>query len=120
MQTEKVFRLNRKSALLTYARVTQSICFQEFFDVLAAIGPLKRFVVGRELHPLSGETHFHVYAEWQNKINLVGTSGRARLLVRGFGVNVAKHRKGQDGKKYCYEYVTKDGDYWENTEFDFF
>lgn len=73
MDTEpKVFRLNRKSALLTYPNVTQKLDFTDFKDVLQSIAPIKRIVVGREVHALTGEDHFHAYCEWQNKINLVG------------------------------------------------
>lgn len=33
---------------------------------------------------------------------------------------MAKHRKGPEGKRYCFDYVTKDGDYWESPSFDLF
>jgi len=63
-QTDK-FRFNRKSALLTYPNVTDpELDFGHFHEKLAAIAPLKSLVVGRELHPLSGERHFHAFAEW--------------------------------------------------------
>lgn len=53
MSTEKVFRLNRKSALLTYAAAIEDPPFSRFFDRMADISPIKRFVVGREIHPIS-------------------------------------------------------------------
>lgn len=58
------FRLNRKSALLTYANCTINVDFQEFHRVLALISPIKRIVIGREFHSLSGERHYHCYVEW--------------------------------------------------------
>lgn len=84
------------------------------------IAPIKRIAIGREKHPTTGTDHYHVYVEWINKVNLKGTSGRGRLLVRGYGVHVSKHRKGLAGARYCYEYATKDGDYWESDGFDLF
>lgn len=87
---------------------------------MVEIASVKRCVVGRERHPLTGEFHFHVFVEWQYKIDLKGHSGRSKLLVKGYGVHVSKHRRGDQGKRHCYEYVIKDGDYWESTPFDLF
>lgn len=64
METEKIFRLNRKSALLTYANVTERLDFPLFKESLEKISPIKRIVVGRELHPLTRQDHYHVYIEW--------------------------------------------------------
>lgn len=117
MQSEIVdtskFRFNRKSALLTYPNVTEDLSFSDFFEQLASINPVKNCVIGRELHPISGERHFHAFVEWQSAPDLKGSRGRDRLLVRGFGVHVSKHRKGAAGKKYSYEYCIKDQDFWE-------
>lgn len=121
METEektKEFRFNRKSALLTYPNVTQNIDFTAFKDAMERIDKIKRLVVGREKHPTSGEYHFHAFVEWNGKVDLRGNSGRDRLKVQGFGVHVSKHRRGAEGKRYCYEYCTKDGDYWESDGFD--
>ena len=114
------FRLNRKSALLTYPNVSLDIPFERFEEVLSSISPIKRIVTGKEIHPTTGIPHYHVYVEWINKINLVGNTGRNRLLVDGFGVHVSKHRRGLDGRKYCYQYVTKDGNFKESEGFDFY
>lgn len=114
------FRLNRKSALLTYPNVTENIDFEEIYDTLAKISDIKRCVIGRERHAIGGQLHFHVFIEWQRKVDLKGLSGRDKLLIRGFGVHVSKHRKGDQGKRTCYEYCIKDGDYWESTPFDLF
>lgn len=54
METEKVFRLNRKSALLTYPNVTERLDFDQFPEVLEQIAKLRRLVVGREQHPSTG------------------------------------------------------------------
>ena len=51
---------------------------------------------------------------------MAGETGRNKLLVLGFGVHVSKHRRGSDGRRYCYDYVTKDNDYWESNDFDLF
>lgn len=48
------FRLNRKSALLTYPNVTENIDFEEIYDTLAKISDIKRCVIGRERHAIGG------------------------------------------------------------------
>lgn len=47
------FRLNRKSALLTYPNVDIDLTFEDFKTILGEIAPIKRIVVGRETHPIS-------------------------------------------------------------------
>lgn len=120
METENKFRLNRKSALLTYPNVTEHLDFSEFHSQMESIARIKRMVVGREQHPLTGQDHYHVFVQWQTKVNLQGLSGRSRLLVRGYGVNVAKHRKGHQEIRNSWEYCTKDRDFKEYGVFDFF
>lgn len=64
METENQFRLNRKSALLTYPNVTERLDFSEFVTTMGDIAPIKRMVVGREQHPTTGQDHYHAYVEW--------------------------------------------------------
>lgn len=60
----KEFRLNRKSALLTYPNVKQTIPYEDFQETLAKICAIKYIIVGQERHPLTNELHYHVYVEF--------------------------------------------------------
>lgn len=96
-----------KRFFLTYPR--SSFEFNEYFDFVQSIAPIKSIIFGRELHE-DGEPHRHVCIEFVEDIR----GNERQFDFQGRHPNVQSPRQWKRCKSYC----KKDGDYvvWPQEE----
>ena len=105
------FRLNRKSVGLTYsAPVDRDMPIQTNEEVLDALNEHApdRYAIGREKHE-NGKYHFHVYLEWDKKIDI---KNERAFDIKGVHPNIIVPKMNKAWRKYC----TKEKDVLTNIE----
>lgn len=115
------FRINRATLMLTYSGcvgVTKDDILSHFRSF---VWPLRKYVIGEEIAPSTGLTHFHCLFVFQDPVNI---TNRDKLKIRKngqlFGVNVRKLGSGKANYQRAYEYCIKDDSFIESAGWDFF
>lgn len=104
------FRFNRCSGFFTYsdaAAIDNDDGKQTVVKFFLSKWPACRFLVAREIHPESGEPHFHAVIRWTPAID---TSDSRCFDINGVHPHISPNSVGAGAEKYCI----KDGDWDSN------
>lgn len=110
MQPQRSFALNAKKLLLTYSNC-ESLTKEEVLEHFKSHeATLYAAIVAREIAPSTLLPHIHGYFIFRTPYR---TKTRSSLLVRGYGVNIAKVGSSAKDHAQLISYLRKDGDFLE-------
>lgn len=98
------FRVNRKSVGLTYAAPTDReenpIASNEMLlaELNKTCTPPERYMIGMELHPSNNKLHYHVYIEWDYKVDI---KNERHFDVAGVHPNIISVKSKKKWMRYC-------------------